>query len=287
MAKSKKDQSEKGEKSVVIFEDHPVRRVWNEKDEKWYFPIVDVIQVLTESTDPSGYIKDMRRRDPALSKGWGQIATPLYAKTKGGRQKVNCANVEGTLRIIQSIPSKKAEPFKLWLAKVGYERLQETVDPEQAIIRARNNWKLLGRSEKWITYRMRGQEGRHGLTDYWNEHGVKEGIEYAKLTNVIHQEWTGLTTGQHKRLKGLKKQNLRDNMTEAELIFTALAELSTTQIAKADNAEGYSGNERAAKKGGSIAKNARQQLEEQTGKPVVSSENFLPPDEQSKRKRLE
>jgi DNA-damage-inducible protein D len=287
MAKRKKDQSEQTEKSVVIFEDHPVRRVWNEKDEKWYFAVPDIIQVLAESVNPTDYIKKMRSRDEALSKGWGQIVTPLSIETKGGRQKVNCANVEGTLRIIQSIPSKKAEPFKLWLAKVGYERLQETVDPEQAIIRARNNWKQLGRSDKWITYRMRGQEGRHGLTDYWHEHGVKEGMEYAKLTDVIHQEWAGLTTAQHKRLKGLKKQNLRDNMTEAELIFTALAELSTTQIAKAENAEGYGENERSAKKGGSIAKNARKQLEEQTGKSMVSSENFLPPAKQSKRKLLE
>ncbi len=274
------------EKSVVIFDESPVRRVWNAKDKKWYFVVADVIKVLAESTDPTQYIKKMRMRDPLLNKGWVQIVTPLYVKTSGGRQKLNCAHVEGVLRLIQSIPSKKAEPFKMWLAKVGYERLQEITDPEQGLLRARKNWQMRGMSEKWIDQRMRGQETRNKLTDYWSTHGVEEGIEYAQLTNVIHQEWTGLTTGQHKRLKGLKKQNLRDNMTEAELIFTALAELSTTHIAKADNAEGYGGNERAAKKGGSIAKNARKQLEEQTGKPVVSSENFLPPDEQSKRKRL-
>ena len=274
------------QKSIVIFEDHPVRRSWVEKDEKWYFAISDVIQVLTDSSDPSGYLKDMRRRDPELSKGWGQIATPLSIATKGGRQKVNCADVQGTLRIIQSIPSRKAEPFKQWLAKVGYQRLQETVDPELAVIRARKNWQMLGRPEKWIEGRMRGQEVRNKLTDYWGGHGVKEGVEYAKLTNVIHREWSGITVGQHKKVKGLKRQNLRDNMTEAELIFTALAELSTTHIAKAEHAEGYDRNEGAAKKGGSIARGARVQLEEQTGQRVVSAENFMPEGEQRRRKRL-
>ncbi len=285
MSRHKKELS--SSKSIVIFEDNPVRRVWAEKDDKWFFVIVDVIKVLTDSANPSGYIKDMRRRDPELFKGWGQIATPLSIETKGGRQMVNCADVQGVLRIIQSIPSRKAEPFKQWLAKVGYERLQETVDPEVAVIRARKNWQMLGRQEKWIEQRMRGQETRNKLTDYWSGHGVKEGIEYAKLTNVIHTEWSGVTVGQHKRLKGLKRENLRDNMTEAELIFTALAELSTTQIAKAENAEGYDPNEVAAKKGGSIARGARIQLEKQTGQSVISAVNFLPDDEKRKRKRLE
>jgi prophage antirepressor-like protein len=283
LPRQKKDGS--SQKSIVIFEDHPVRRVWIEEDQKWYFAVPDVIQVLTDSVNPSGYIKDMRRRDPELSKGWGQIATPLLVETRGGKQKVNCADVEGILRIIQSIPSRKAEPFKQWLAKVGYERLQETVDPELAVIRARKNWQMLGRPEKWIEGRMRGQEVRNKLTDYWSGHGVKEGIEYAKLTNVIHQEWSGITVGQHKKVKGLKRENLRDHMTEAELIFTALAELSTTQIAKAENADGYEPNQIAAKKGGSIARSARTQLESQTGKGVVSGENFLP-EEGRKRKRL-
>ena len=272
------------QKAIVIFEEYPVQRVWIEKDQKWYFVIIDVIRVLTDSTNPSGYVKDMRRRDLELSKGWGQIATPLAVDTKGGRQKMNCADVQGVLRIIQSIPSRKAEPFKQWLAKVGYERLQETVDPELAVIRARKNWQALGMSEKRIEQRMRGQEVRNKLTDHWSSHGVKEGIEFAKLTNVIHAEWTGLTVAQHKQIKGLKHQNLRDNMTEAELIFTALAELSTTQIAKTENAEGYTKNEVAAKKGGSIARGAREQLEQQTNKKVVSSENFL--SERKKRKRI-
>lgn len=284
MPHQKKDGS--SQKFIVIFEDHPVRRVWIEEDQKWYFAVPDVIQVLTDSVNPSGYIKDMRRRDPELSKGWGQIATPLLVETRGGKQRVNCAGVEGVLRIIQSIPSRKAEPFKQWLAKVGYERLQETVDPELAVIRARKNWQMLGRPEKWIEGRMRGQEVRNKLTDYWSGHGVKEGIEYAKLTNVIHQEWSGITVGQHKKVKGLKRENLRDHMTEAELIFTALAELSTTQIAKAENADGYKSNQVAAKKGGSIARSARTQLESQTGKGVVSGENFLSDGESKERKRL-
>lgn len=284
MPRPKKELSR--QKSIIIFEDHPVRRVWIEKDEKWYFAVSDVVQVLTNSVNPADYIKKMRSREPSLSEGWGQFVTPLYIETKGGRQKVNCADVQGILRIIQSIPSRKAEPFKQWLAKVGYERLQETVDPELAVMRARKNWQTLGRPEKWIEQRMRGQEVRNKLTDYWSGHGVKEGLEYAKLTDVIHTEWAGISTDQHKRLKGLKKQNLRDNMNEAELIFTALAELSTTKIAKTNNAEGYEKNEVAAKKGGSIARQARVLLEEQTGEQVVTSENFLPKGEKMKRKKL-
>ncbi|MEK7112566.1 MAG: Bro-N domain-containing protein, partial [Patescibacteria group bacterium] len=246
---------------IVNFENIPVRRVWNAEKEQWFFAIVDVVAVLSESPNPSGYIKDMRRRDKGLSTGWGQIATPLYIKTKGGEQKINCANVEGILRIVQSIPSKNAEPFKSWLAKVGYERLQETINPELAVDRARSNWKQAGRSEKWVEQRMRGQETRNKLTDYWKDSGVKEGLEYANLTDIIHKEWSGLTTKQHKKVKGLRGHNLRDNMTEGELIFTALAELSTTQIAKSEEAKGYNENEKSAHKGGQIAGNARKALE--------------------------
>ena len=282
----KKIHNSKNSKSVALFDDHPVRRTWSEKEEKWYFVITDIIQVLTDSTNPNGYLTDMRRRDPQLSKGWWQIATPLYILTSGGRQKMSCADVQGTLRIIQSIPSAKAEPFKQWLAKVGYERLQETVDPEISLQRARKNWQMLGRPEKWIEQRMRGQETRNKLTDHWSTHGVKEGDEYAKLTNVIHTEWSGVTIPQHKSIKGLKRENLRDNMTEAELIFTALAELSTTQIAKAENATGFTPNKIAAKKGGSIARGARMQLEAQTGKKVVSSENLVSIDKPKKHKHL-
>ena len=259
-----------------MFEKTTVRRVWVEKEEKWYFAIVDVVQVLTDSLNPHGYITDMKRRDSVLAEGWWQIATPLAIITNKGSQKINCADVQGVLRIVQSIPSKKAEPFKIWLAKVGYERLQETADPGLAMERARKNWQIRGMSEKWIDTRMRGQDTRNKLTDYWATHEVKEGAEFAELTDVIHVEWTGLTTKEHKNLKGLKRQNLRDNMTEAELIFTALAELSTNHIAKAQNAVGLEPNKVAAKKGGSVAKNARKQLEGQTAKSVISPENFLP-----------
>ncbi|MDP2586329.1 MAG: Bro-N domain-containing protein [Candidatus Komeilibacteria bacterium] len=275
----------KSNELTTSFDNAPVRRAWDAEKEQWFFAIIDVVEVLSESSNPSGYIKDMRRRDKELSKGWGQIATPLTIKTRGGKQKVNCANVEGILRIIQSIPSKKAEPFKIWLAKVGYERLQETIDPELAVNRARGNWQHAGRSEKWIEQRMRGQETRNKLTDYWQENGVQKGLEYAQLTDIIHQEWSGLTTKQHKRVKNLKGQNLRDNMTEAELIFTALAELSTNQIAKSDEAKGFTQNAKSAQKGGRIAGNARQALEEQTKTKVVSSQNFLPPKRKIKKLR--
>ena len=263
-------------KSIVLFEDVPVRRTWLETEEKWYFAIADIVKILTDSVNPAGYIKDMRRRDEELSKGWGQIATPLLVETKGGKQKVNCANVEGIFRIIQSIPSKKAEPFKRWLAKVGYERMQETADPEISINRARKNWKAYGMSQKWIEQRMRGQEIRNKLTDYWSESGVKEGVEYAKLTDIIHKEWSDLTTAEHKELKDLEKENLRNNMSEAELLFTALAELTTTNIAQKDKSKGYNANAVSAKKGGKVAKNARIEFELATGQKVVSDNNFLP-----------
>jgi hypothetical protein len=194
----------------------------------------------------------------------------------GKMRLTDCANAQGLLRIIQSIPSPKAEPFKQWLAKVGYERIQETTDPEQSIDRARDNWLKLGRSEKWVQQRMSGQETRNKLTDYWKESGIEEQNEFAVLTNIIHSEWAGLTVKQHKVLKNLKTQNLRDHMSEAELIFTALAELSTRQIAESEKANGFTKNALAGKKGGKIAKNARKELEAKTGNSVVTGENFLP-----------
>jgi hypothetical protein len=200
----------------------------------------------------------------------------------GKMRSTDCADVKSLLRIIQSVPSPKAEPFKQWLAKVGYERIQETIDPEQSIDRARDNWLKLGRSEKWVQQRMSGQETRNKLTDYWKESGVGEQGEFAALTNIIHQEWTGLTVKQHKTLKNLKAQNLRDHMSEAELIFTALAELSTRQIAESEQAKGFTGNAEAGKKGGKIAKNTRNELETKTGKSVVTGENFLPPVKKNK-----
>jgi len=192
-------------------------------------------------------------------------------------------DTQDLLRLIQSVPSPKAEPFKQWLAKVGYERMQEIADPERSLDRARENWQKLGRSEKWIQQRMTGQETRNKLTDYWKESGVEKPDEFALLTNIIHQEWTGLTVKKHKDFKGLKTQNLRDHMSEAELIFTALAELSTRQIAEAEKAKGIQQNAIAGKKGGAVAKNARRELESKTGQKVITSDNFLPPVTEKKK----
>jgi hypothetical protein len=212
-----------------------------------------------------------------------KIVQLKFEAADGKKYATDCLDTPNLLRLIQSIPSPKAEPFKQWLAKVGYERLQEINDPSQSIDRARQNWQKLGRSEKWIQQRMTGQETRNKLTDYWQESGVKKGDEFAVLTNIIHQEWTGLTVKKHKDLKGLKSQNLRDHMTEAELIFTALAELSTRQIAESTKAKGLNENAVAGKKGGTVAKNARKELEAKTGKSVVTGDNFLPPTKERKK----
>lgn len=265
-------------KSIILFENFPVRRKWDEKEEKWYFAIVDVVAILTESSNSSAYWRKLKQR--LLEEGNQTVTNCHTLKMRAKDNKMrefDVADVKDIFRIVQSIPSKKAEPFKQWLAKVGYDRLQEIVDPEIAVNRARENWKKMGAPEKWIEQRMRGQEIRNKLTDYWQESGVRKGLEYAKLTDIIHKEWSGLTTGQHKKLKklDLKKDNLRNSMTEAELVFTALAELSTTKIAKKDQPKGLVGNAQSAKKGGGIAKNAKEQLEQATGDKVVSDENYL------------
>jgi hypothetical protein len=273
--------------NIKIFENKKVRSQYDTDKEMWYFSIVDIVGILTEqpSVDRArNYWKVLKSR---LKKEGNESVTncnQLKLQSDDGKfYKTDVGNVEDIFRLIQSIPSPKAEPFKQWLAKVGYERLQEIADPSQSIDRARENWQKLGRSEKWIQQRMTGQETRNKLTDYWQESGVKKGDEFAALTNIIHQEWTGLTVKKHKELKGLKSQNLRDHMSEAELIFTALAELSTRQIAETDEAKGLKENAKASKKGGKIAKDARLQLELQTGKKVVTSENFLPPSKEKKR----
>ena len=269
---------------LKVFENNNIRSIYNEEQEKWYFSVEDIVRILTDSVNPKDYIKKLRKRDTELSEGWGQIVTPLKMETPGGVQKINCADVEGIFRIIQSIPSKKAEPIKKWLAKGGQERVQERADPSTAIDRARDTYKKLGRSEKWIQQRMMGQETRNKLTDYWKDHDIKEGEEFAILTNIIHQEWSGLSVKEHKNLKGLKTQNLRDHMSEAELIFTALAELSTRQIAESENATGMAENKVSAKKGSKIAREAREKLELQTGQKVVTDNNFLPAKKQKQIK---
>jgi DNA-damage-inducible protein D len=264
--------------SIKLFEDRKVRSQWDEAEEQWYFSVVDVVEILTDSSDPKDYWYKMKKREKLSGIELSTICRQLKMESSDDKRYLtDCANTQGLLRIIQSIPSPKAEPFKQWLAKVGYERIQEIANPEQGIDRARENWQKLGHSEKWIQQRMTGQETRNKLTDYWKDSGVKEKNEFALLTNIIHQEWTGLTVKKHKDLKGLKTQNLRDHMSEAELIFTALAELSTRQIAETDKAKGLTGNAKAGKKGDAIAKNARLALEAKTGKRVVTGANFLPP----------
>ncbi len=245
--------------SIKLFEDKKVRSHWDETEEQWYFSVVDVVEALTDSTNARDYWFKMKIRvKTEAGLELSTICRQLKLKaTDGKMRETDVSNVQNLLRIIQSIPSPKAEPFKQWLAKVGYERIQEISNPEQGIERARENWQMLGRSEKWIQQRMTGQETRNKLTDYWKGSGVKEKDEFALLTNIIHQEWTGLTVKKHKVLKGLKTQNLRDHMSEAELIFTALAELSTRQIAETEEAMGLIENAKAGKKGGTIAKDAR------------------------------
>ena len=265
--------------NIKLFENQQVRSHWDATDELWYFSVVDVVAVLTDSANPRDYW--FRMKDRVKTEAEFELSTicrQLKLKASDGKMRLtDVANVQSLLRIIQAIPSPKAEPFKSWLAKVGYERMQEINDPAMSLDRARENWQTLGRSEQWIQQRMTGQETRNKLTDYWKEAGVNQPNEFALLTNIIHQEWTGLKVAEHKSLKGLKTQNLRDHMSEAELIFTALAELSTRQIADSDAATGLAENKQASKKGGNIAKNARLELEAKTGKNVVTGENFLPP----------
>ena len=270
------------ENSIKLFESKKIRTHWDEAEEKWYFSVIDVVEALTESVNPRDYWFKMKKRvnlEDGIELSTNCRQLKLLAPD-GKMRQTDCADVQSLFRIVQSIPSPKAEPFKQWLAKVGYERIQEIQDPSQGLDRARENWKRLGRSEKWIQQRMTGQETRNKLTDYWKDAGIKEQDEFAYLTNIIHQEWSDLTVRQHKNLKGLKSQNLRDHMSEAELIFTALAELSTRQIAETDEAKGLSENAQAGKKGGRVAKNARKELEDKTGKNVVTGENFLPPTHQ-------
>lgn len=274
--------------ALAIFEDFKIRRQYDEKTETWYFSIVDVIYALTQSKDPLAYWRKLKQR---LKEEGNQSVTNCHAlkmvAADGKMRLTDVATPKQLLRLIQSIPSPKAEPFKLWLAKVGYERIQETADPSKALDRARTHWKAQGRSQKWIQQRMMGQETRNKLTDYWQAHGVTKSDDFAILTNVIHQEWSDLSVAQHKKLKGLEHQNLREHMSEAELLFTALAELSTRQIAEKDQAEGVQENKEAGRKGGKLAKQARLQFEEATGTKVVTSKSSLPdftPKKQIKKK---
>jgi DNA-damage-inducible protein D len=261
------------------FDGQAIRRVYDEPTDTWWFSVIDIVQVLTDSANARDYWFKMKQRvrleDGAeLSTNCRQLKMPA---ADGKLRLTDAASAETLLRIVQSIPSPKAEPIKRWLAKVGYERMQEMADPALSLDRARETWQKHGRSDKWIQQRMTGQETRNKLTDYWREHDIKEGQEFAILTNIIHQEWAGVSVKEHKAIKGLKSHNLRDHMSEAELIFTALAELSTRQIAESSDATGLNENKQAAVVGGGIAKQARKQLEGKTGKSVVSGDNYLAP----------
>ena len=266
---------------LALFEDYKIRRVYDEKTETWFFSVVDILQVLIQQPDFQTARKYWNKLKERLKKEGSESVTKCHQlklkATDGKKYLTDAADAETLLRLIQSVPSPKAEPIKLWLAKVGYERIKEMADPGRSLDRAREMWQNHGRSEKWIQQRMMGQETRNKLTDYWKEHDIKEGEEYAILTNIIHQEWSGVSVKEHKNIKGLKTQNLRDHMSEAELIFTALAELSTRQVAESMDATGMRKNKSASKTGGRIAKRARLDLEEKTGKKVITGENYLPP----------
>jgi DNA-damage-inducible protein D len=266
------------ENDLTIFEDHKIRRTYDKKSDTWFFSVVDVVGALADSSNARRYWSDLKKQlteQEGFSELYEKIVQLKLKASDGKMRETDCASTESIFRIIQSIPSPKAEPFKRWLAKVGYERIQEIADPEKSINRGRDNWRKHGRSEEWIQRRMFGQETRNKLTDYWKDHEIKEGEEYATLTSIIHQEWTGISVKKHKSLKGLKSHNLRDHMTEAELIFTALAELSTRQIAESMNAKGMPENKAASKAGGKIAKTARIELENKTGQNVISNKNYL------------
>ena len=260
--------------SIQLFEDRKIRTAWDEEQEEWYFSVQDVVAVLAESSDPKQYIKKMRARDPELSANWGTICTPVQMPAADGKmRKIQAANTEGLLRIIQSIPSPKAEPFKRWLAQVGRERIEETIDPEQAIDRALETYQKKGYDTDWIHQRLLSIRVRNELTAEWQERGVQQGKEYAILTDEITKAWSGMTTRQYKKLKGLKKENLRDNMSTMEIVLNMLAEATTTELSKAHQPEGFSESQKIARRGGSYAGQVRQDIEKDTGRPVITSQN--------------
>ena len=261
------------ENEVALFEKKQVRRVWHKKE--WWFVITDVVAILSESVDPSGYLKDIKRRDDEINKGWGQIATPLYINTSGGKQKINCANTAGILRIIQSIPSPKAEPFKQWLARIGKERIDEINDPELAMERMRSLYEKKGYSKEWIEKRSRGIAVRQELTTEWKDRGIKHSQEFAILTNEIMQGTFDMKVGEYKTFKGLDKENLRDHMNDLELILTMLSEATTTKLHQERDSHGFMPIRKDAKEGGKIAGNTRKEIEKASGAKISSRNNYL------------
>lgn len=272
--------------NIKLFQNNQVRSVWNEHEEQWYFSVQDVVQILTDSKDVKQYIKRIKSRDEQLNTSWGTICTLVEMEAADGRKrKVQAANTKGLFRIIQSIPSPKAEPFRLWLAQVGAERIQEIENPELATRRTRELYKAKGYPDDWIEKRMRSIAIREQLTDEWKNRGIEENIEYSILTTEISKATFGLTPSEYKEVKGLKRENLRDHMNDLELLFSMLGEASTTAITQTQNAQGFTENKTAAREGGKIAGNARKALELKTGQAVVTEENFLP--EHKKHKELE
>ena len=278
------------ESIIKLFEGKKVRIVWNEQEEKYYFAVADIVQVLTDSTDPKQYIKRMRARDPELDSVWGTICTPhQFVSTDGKKHAVNCANLEGVFRLIQSIPSKKAEPVKRWLAEVGSQRIDQMIDPELTFQMAVEDYRRQGYSDKWINERMRSIEMRKELTDEWHRAGVHEQKDFAILTNVLTQAWSGMTTGEYKKHKGLTKENLRDNMTNIELALNTLAEVTATEISRQRNPKGMAQTRKTAKEGGDVARNARADIEKRLGHTVISSQkasDYIRPIEEGKAEEL-
>ncbi len=277
------------ESIIQIFEGKNVRIVWNEQDEKYYFAVADIIEILTDTTNPTDYLKKMRQRDKELAKGWGQIVTPLSYQTLGGKQKINFADLEGIFRIIQSIPSKKAEPVKRWLAEVGAQRIDQMIDPELTFQMAVEDYRRQGYSDRWINERMKSIKMRKELTDEWERSGIHEQKDFAVLTNVLTKAWSGMTTGEYKQYKGLTKENLRDNMTNIELALNTLAEVATTEISRQRNPKGFDESRQTAQAGGRIAKNARHDLEKELGHSVVSpakASDYLAPIEDAEIKEI-
>ena len=267
--------------NIKLFQDKKIRSVWNDEEEQWYFVVEDVVAALTDSADPKQYVKRMKLRDAELAKGWVQIVPILAVPTAGGRQRMSCANVKGLFRIIQSIPSPKAEPFKQWLAQVGYERMLEIENPELAQERMKQLYEQKGYTKDWIDKRLRGIAIRQNLTDEWKKRGITEERDFAILTAEISKAPFGMTPSEYKEFKGLtkKNQNLRDHMDDLELIFTMLGERVTTEISEKEKPESFTESKKIARRGGNVAGTARKATEKELGRSVVSDKNFLPSDE--------
>lgn len=278
------------ESVIKVFEDKSVRIVWNEQEEKYYFSIADIVQILTDSTDVKQYIKRMRVRDPELNFRWGTICTPTRMKAADGKfYQTQAADLENIFRIIQSVPSKKAEPVKQWLASIGAQRIDQMIDPEQTFQMAVEDYRRQGYSDKWINARMRSIEMRKELTDEWQRAGVHEQKDFAILTNILTKAWSGMTTREYKRHKGLTKENLRDNMTNVELVLNTLAEVATTELSRQSNPQGIAQTSKTAQAGGEVARNARTDLENKLGRSVISAQrasDYIHPIEDTNTREL-